>query len=61
MRIEQLRTELEESKQAAEGNMFSTEWIKEKIAKKEIFIDEDGTPVIDIHVSEDGDEAQTRQ
>ena len=52
-RIDQLRAELEETKQAAENNQFSTEWIRDQMSKKKIFLDDNDIPVIDDSVHED--------
>ena len=59
--IEQLRAELEETKQAAESNQFSTEWIKDNISKKKIFLDENDIPVIDESVHSETEQIYTRQ
>ena len=59
--IEKLQAELEETKQAAQENQFSTEWIKDNISKKKVYLDENSIPVIDESVQSDTEQIQTRQ
>ena len=59
--IEKLQAELEETKQAAQENQFSTEWIKDNISKKKVYLDENSIPVIDESVHSDTEQIQTRK
>ena len=58
--IAKLQAELEETKEHAHKNQMSTDWLKDNISKKKIFLDENSIPVIAESLHQDDEENQTR-